>query len=446
MLNFRSLLSRILLIISLFPELQLYAQAPQKMSYQAVIRNTNNELIRSTAVGVKISILTGSLTGSAIYVETQKPLTNDNGLISLEIGTGTILSGTFSSIDWANGPFFIKTETDPTGGSNYTISGTNELLSVPYALYSANVIPGPQGPIGLTGPAGEKGPAGSPGVQGVKGEIGEIGLAGNDGQNGSTIAGNNIKITGAGTVSDPYIINAEGQALGTTPGQMEYWNTKEWLTISPGTSGQPLRYCNGAPTWGTSCKPEITSPTTGRVWMDRNLGATQVATSSTDPAALGYLYQWGRGNDGHQLRTSLNTENTSNSDVPGHSYFILSQDPPYDWRVNQITDLWNGVNGINNPCPSGFRLPTSTEFQEELAGWSSKNSDGAFASPLKLTAAGYRKTWPGTIDEIGVTGRYWLYSSNTSYKNGYLQFSTSDAFIGSGSRPARGYSVRCIKD
>ena len=116
----------------------VFAQAPQKMSYQAVIRNSSNALITSTPVGMKISILQGSPTGTAVYVETQTPSTNANGLVSLEIGTGTVITGTFSAINWAAGPYFIKTETDPTGGTAYTISGTNELMSVPYALFSAN--------------------------------------------------------------------------------------------------------------------------------------------------------------------------------------------------------------------------------------------------------------------------------------------------------------------
>lgn len=112
------------------------AQAPQKMSYQAIIRNSTNVLITSQAVSMKVNIIQGSITGTAVYVETQKPTTNINGLISIEIGGGTVLSGTFSSINWSNGPYFIKTETDPTGGTNYTITGTSQLLSVPFALYS----------------------------------------------------------------------------------------------------------------------------------------------------------------------------------------------------------------------------------------------------------------------------------------------------------------------
>ena len=117
---------------------QLFGQAPQKMSYQAVLRNTSNALITNTTVGMRISILQGSITGTAVYVETQNPTTNANGLVSLEIGGGTPVTGTFSGINWANGPFFIKTETAPSGGTNYTITGTTQLLSVPYALYAEN--------------------------------------------------------------------------------------------------------------------------------------------------------------------------------------------------------------------------------------------------------------------------------------------------------------------
>jgi hypothetical protein len=116
----------------------LFAQAPQKMSYQAVIRNSSDVLITNSIVGMKISILQGSPSGVIVYAETQSPLSNSNGLISVEIGSGTILNGNFAAIDWANGPYFIQTETDPTGGTNYTISGVSQFLSVPYALYAEN--------------------------------------------------------------------------------------------------------------------------------------------------------------------------------------------------------------------------------------------------------------------------------------------------------------------
>lgn len=114
----------------------VFAQSPEKMSYQAVVRDGSNNLVSSTAVGMQISILQGSSSGTAVYVETQTPTSNANGLVSLEIGAGTVISGDFTTIDWANGPYFIKTETDPTGGTSYTITGTSQLLSVPYALHA----------------------------------------------------------------------------------------------------------------------------------------------------------------------------------------------------------------------------------------------------------------------------------------------------------------------
>jgi len=110
----------------------VFAQAPQKMSYQAVIRDANNNLVKNLSIGMRISILQGSASGTVVYMETQTPTTNVNGLISFEIGSGT----GFNTIDWSNGSYFIKTETDPTGGTNYTITGTSQLLSVPYTLYS----------------------------------------------------------------------------------------------------------------------------------------------------------------------------------------------------------------------------------------------------------------------------------------------------------------------
>jgi|WetSurMetagenome_2_1015567.scaffolds.fasta_scaffold03276_5 hypothetical protein len=118
----------------------VFAQAPQKMSYQCVVRNASGVLVTNQAVGIRISILQGTATGTVIYQEiyNPNPQTNANGLVSLEIGTGLPITGTFASINWASGLYFLKTETDPTGGTSYTIAGTSQLLSVPYAMFSKN--------------------------------------------------------------------------------------------------------------------------------------------------------------------------------------------------------------------------------------------------------------------------------------------------------------------
>jgi hypothetical protein len=161
-----------LVLFFTFLTYSIAAQAPQKMSYQAVIRNSSGQLVANTSIGIRISILQGSATANPTYVETQFGPTNSNGLYTAEIGGGSVVFGNFSTIDWSNGPYFIKSETDPNGGANYSIVGTTQLLSVPYALYAANSgssIAGPQGPQGLPGTVGATGPAGPQGTSGLNG-------------------------------------------------------------------------------------------------------------------------------------------------------------------------------------------------------------------------------------------------------------------------------------
>jgi hypothetical protein len=124
------------LLIALFITSFLYAQAPQKMTYQAVIRDATSTLIQNKNVGIRISILQGSSTGTAVYVETHNAATNANGLVTIEVGGGSAQSSSFSSIDWSKGPYYLKTEVDTNGSTNYTVSGSSQLLSVPYALYA----------------------------------------------------------------------------------------------------------------------------------------------------------------------------------------------------------------------------------------------------------------------------------------------------------------------
>lgn len=143
------------------------AQSPQKMSFQAVIRNSSNSLVSNLPIGLRVSILQGATTGAIVYSETQTANTNVNGLVTIQIGGGNVIQGDFSTIEWANGPYFIQTETDVNGGTNYTITSTTQLLSVPYALYaqtSGSSTPGPQGPAGAAGPQGIAGANGANGL------------------------------------------------------------------------------------------------------------------------------------------------------------------------------------------------------------------------------------------------------------------------------------------
>jgi uncharacterized protein (TIGR02145 family) len=197
--------------------------------------------------------------------------------------------------------------------------------------------------------------------------------------------------------------------------------------------------CGEAPT----AIVDVTS-TTGKTWMDRNLGASKKADSSKHEASYGDLYQWGRFADGHQCRTSGTISTLSSCNAPEHDKFILAPNSPYDWRSPKNDNLWQGVNGINNPCPSGYRIPTRTEWDSEHKSWNPKNAAGAFASPLKLPVAGNRAYNNGSLNNVGATGTYWSSTIHTT-NSYYLYFDNNSSGATTDSR-AEGRSVRCIKD
>ena len=196
-------------------------------------------------------------------------------------------------------------------------------------------------------------------------------------------------------------------------------------------------------TSATSTVSTVYNPTTGKTWMDRNLGASRVATSIADDEAYGDLYQWGRNMDGHEKRNSPTTSTLSSSDIPGHGSFILISSG--DWRNPKNDNLWQGVNGVNNPCPDGFRIPTAAEWDVERASWSGRNWLGAFESQLKLPVAGYRDNGNGLLYNVGsVCGQYWSSTVDGTMAK-FQYFSSGFAYVSSTFR-AFGNSVRCIKD
>ena len=201
-------------------------------------------------------------------------------------------------------------------------------------------------------------------------------------------------------------------------------------------------------TWPRDTQTEVvpvTSPATGRVWMDRNLGASRAATARNDTQAYGDYYQWGRARDGHQSLTSRHRSTLSTIDAPGHGEFILSnRDANWDWRSPQNSNLWQGVNGINNPCPEGYRLPTEAEWNAERSSWSRNNRRGALDSALKLPSAGFRSGSSSALNDLGSHGYYWS-SSRSDSSARTLHFSSSNAAMDGYGRAA-GFSVRCIRD
>ncbi|MFN3588807.1 MAG: hypothetical protein ACK4UP_05450 [Spirosomataceae bacterium] len=208
----------------------------------------------------------------------------------------------------------------------------------------------------------------------------------------------------------------------------------------------PLVPCLSEPT----IVKDVTNPVTGRTWMDRNLGASRAAISSTDSLAFGDLYQYGRRTDGHQCRISSTTLILSTTFQPNHGDFIISRDIENlrNWSTPGASNLWQGVSGVNNPCPSGYRLPTPSELNAEKMSWTTNNAAGAFASPLKFPLGGYRNFNDGKVNNMGTQGNYW--ASTSSYPYNSLVIGSSDTNFGSNvlapGFSAQGNSVRCIKN
>ena len=748
-----------LLLIAFFLfGLKVTAQAPEGINYQAVIRTTSGTLVTNATVAIRVQIKQNSSTGTVVYAERQSGATSNFGLVNFVIGQGTLLSGTFSSINWSTGNYWVSLAVDFANGTNYVDYGSQRLMSVPYALYAktagvqlnqwryGTTVPaaalgaigdfylntqtgdvyyktnsttwtltgnikgpqgnvgatgatgpagatGPQGPAGptgatgatgatgLQGPAGAAGPQGPIGLTGAQGPSGTNGTNGINGLNAATLttvepAGANCATGGVKLEFGPdvngnglldaveivpaltkYVCNgavgAQGPAgptgatgltgpqgpqgatgatgltgpqgpmglltSGSVAGNTPYWNGSQWVvngtnfynngsnlgvgTTSPhasaltdmtsttqgflpprmttvqrnaiaspalglvifNTTTNCLNFfagngwneacgslvntgllntlnCAGATTTGTltsgssangvstaisytggnagtysaqnvastgvlgliaalavgtlangngsvtysitgnptssgtatfaislggqSCTftvpvssapvyapiavncaagataiVNVTNPLTGKIWMDRNLGSITAGSFSTDQNAYGDLYQWGRFTDGHQCRFVSTTATLSNVDQPSHGNFITSSTGDYDWRNPQNTNLWQGVNGINNPCPSTYRVPTEAELVAECSSWGAANNLGAFGSPLKWTLGG-RRYPQGTMNSVGTDGYYW---SSTVVGSQSKSMRTSDGSQNLSYRGS-GYSVRCIKD
>lgn len=197
------------------------AQAPQKFTYQAVVRNASGQLLSNGSVGVRISVMQGSANGSVVYSETQTANTNVNGLFSIEVGAGIVQTGAFQSIAWMNGPYFLKSEMDPNGGTNYLLSTVQQLLSVPYALY-----------------ANEAG----------------NGFSGNYNDLTNTPVIPTVPTNVSAFQNDAGYITMQqvpAQPQGVTVGDLLYWNGSAWVVVPAGQQGQQLVMNNGLPTWQT---------------------------------------------------------------------------------------------------------------------------------------------------------------------------------------------------
>ncbi len=277
----------------------------------------------------------------------------------------------------------------------------------------------------------------------------------------AAVAGSIVKVNGmsvtSGAASEPMVLDA-GTDINVVVTSEDRTATKTY------TIGMNFIFCSdqdGGLVTFTYEGQEVAYGTVvsagSRCWLDRNLGASLDTdpgeySAYDDERGYGDLFQWGRGDDGHQDRDSNMTTVLSETDVPGHDEFISGADYPYDWRSPKNDDLWQGVDGINNPCPPGWRIPTEAEWSVEISSWGQKGFTGAFNSPLRLTAAGYRgisdgvNISPGAFWSVGTYGMYWSDGKATDGRSAsYLNYSDSLAVVSAIYRECA-LSVRCIKD
>ena len=230
-----------------------FAQAPQGINYQAVIRTNAGVILTNSNVGLKISLIQTSPGGTVVYEESFSPTTSNYGLVNIVVGQGTVISGDFTLIDWSTGVYFVEVSADETGGTNYAVLGTQQLMSVPYALYAENSgTPGPAGPQGIAGNDGVDGIDGAVGATGPQGPIGNDGAVGatgpqgpigNDGAVGATgpqgpIGNDGLSVNWLGSSATAPLTPAMNDGYyNSTVGISYIWNGAWNIIAQDGTSG-----------------------------------------------------------------------------------------------------------------------------------------------------------------------------------------------------------------
>jgi uncharacterized protein (TIGR02145 family) len=367
-----------------------YGQAPSKMSYQAVIRNSSNTLVSNQPVGMRISILQGSASGTAVYVETQTPTTSDNGLVSIEIGGGTVVSGTFATINWANGPYFIKTETDANGGSNYSITGTSQLLSVPYAFFSGNGIVG----VSSTGDTLYLGNGTHLIVPGISAANNSSG-----GQTGITQHTCGADSVHNSTLNYGSMTDQDGNVYKTI-----VVGTQEWMAENLKAS----HYRNG---------DAIALVNDNTTWQGVNTGATCFYNNdiAANNCPYGKLYNWYAASDVRNLC-------------------------PTGWHVPSDAEWTTLTTFLGGNVAGGKMKSTGTQY------WISPNAAADNSSGFSGLPGGTRNL-NGTFDEIGYGGGWWSSTESNTNNAWYRSLYYTNGNVGGWNYGKTfGVSVRCLRD
>ena len=477
------------------------AQAPNKMSFQTVVRNSLGKLVVNKSIGVRLSILKTSSTGTAVYVETHSKTSNVNGLLTLEVGTGTVTTGTFATINWAQGPYFLKTEMDVNGGTNYTITGVTEFVSVPYAKMSdatktltngtnygdmcfwngTTWVPLNKGTQGQTLTFCDGKPTWT--IGGVcPGTITALNCS--SATNNGTL---NATTTATGVTS---VISYTGGNGGTHNGQVVASTGVTGLTatLQAGTfatgNGSLTYTITGTPSsdgtasfalsiGGKTCSLTRTvaiapqNPTSG---YGPNI--TDVEGNSYKTVYIGNQ-QWmaenlkvSKYNDGTTIPNI--TEGTQWSYLTTGAWAYYNNDAANNAKYGKLYN-WYAVsptnNGYKNVCPSGWRVPSHAEWAvltdylggDSVAGgklrevgttnWLSPNTSATNSSLFTGLPGGLRVA-NGNYSAISIRGYWWSSSEHGDPKSAYGYY----LYCGSGSAfrneyfKKSGFSVRCLRD
>jgi uncharacterized protein (TIGR02145 family) len=391
------------------------AQVPQKFSYQSVIRNSGNQLIANQTVGIKISVLQGSANGTVVYAETHSPTTTANGLANIEIGGGNVLSGNFANINWSNGPYFIKTETDVNGGNNYTISATQQLLSVPYA-FRAEDISYSVSQSGDTLFIGNGGFVIVPGISAANSSGGN----GGDGGGGSagTSSGTTAHTCGTANVVNAgltynSVIDQEGNIYKTI-----VIGNREWMAENLKTT----TYRNGDPIVSGLSATQWAGTTSG-AWAHYN------GDASLD-CPYGKLYNFYACSDARQLCPTG---------------WHVPTDGEWSVLINQFDPSAQG--GINWSNFAGGPLKSTGTIQAGTGLWNGPNTGATNASGFSALPGGFI-TIMGASNNSAINGYYWT-SNEVNSTTGYGRTFYHDpgSVIQTANFGKRsGMSVRCIRD